>query len=236
MRREDGLHDMPQGARYILNATLRAHGDALGALRTRDGRRTLREVAAEGAASNDASVVVSAALALKDELLALDDPGVKVLLAVDDYNALYHRTEFGEAIHPLHRRLLRPEELRLAAGFRLLEQPAPRRGLAIAAPTHGAGLPADLAVPLPRRSRVHVPRFDLHEVQALASYYGAADILTCPPDDDAVARGLFLSNGNARELRRNAALLLGPDDALGPSMGYKAKDGVRRRLQRGDEL
>lgn len=142
-RGEDGLFDAPQGARFILQAMLQAHaGDLevrlgyrsfwdhpsrarrlLGspvrafppplpqALRTADGAQSLAELAGAGVKSTTASVVVAAAIRLKDELAQQTQR--RVLLAVDDYNALYHRTTYGEAVHPLHRRLLRPDELRL---------------------------------------------------------------------------------------------------------------------------
>lgn len=237
MRREDGLYDMPQGARYVLDSTLKAHGDALRALRTRDGSQTLHDLAAEGLATTDGSAAVSATLDLKDELLNLEsDNGTRVLLAVDDYNALYHRTEFGEAVHPLYRRPLRPDELRLVAGFRLMEQSAPKRGLVVTAPTNGAGLPLDLAVPLPKGSRVAVPRLSLPETQTMAAYYHAADVVADEPEDETVRRAFFLSNGNGRELRRRAAVLLGRQDALGVSLGYKAADAVKRRLLRGEDI
>lgn len=53
----------------------------------------------------------------------------------------------------------------------------------------------------------------------------------CPaaaPEADALRRALFLTNGNARELRDLAPGLLGGQDPLGLSLGYKAAAAERR--------
>lgn len=81
------------------------------ALRTADGAQSLAELAGAGVRNTTAADVVAAAIRLKDELAGQTQR--RVLLAVDDYNALYHRTTYGEAVHPLHRRQLQPDELRL---------------------------------------------------------------------------------------------------------------------------
>ena len=57
--------------------------------------------------------MVGAALAAKDSLAAQQE--LPVLLAVDDYNALYSRTGYYESVHNFHRRQLAPEELRLVS-------------------------------------------------------------------------------------------------------------------------
>lgn len=179
---------------------------------------------------------MAAAIGLKDALAAQSSR--RVLLAVDDYNALYHRTVYGEAVHPLHRRLLTPDELRLVRGFRLLEQAPPAAGLAVAAHTFSGRVPRGLEVPMPKRCRVFAPRLDLEEVRAAAAAYAAAGATEpgAEPSDDAVRRAFFLCNGNGRELRRNAAVLLAEQDMLGPSLGYKAARALKKQHLAGEGL
>ena len=85
-----------------------------------------------------------------------------------------------------------------------------------------ACLPLPLFLPtLPRAHSHALSRFELLPSPAL---FPAA-----PPDDDTLLRALFLTNGNARELRDFGPALLGlPDSPLGLSRGYKA-DAARRR-------
>uniref|UniRef100_A0A1D2A603 Small ribosomal subunit protein mS29 n=3 Tax=Auxenochlorella protothecoides TaxID=3075 RepID=A0A1D2A603_AUXPR len=231
-RGEDGLFDMPQAARYILQSMLQAHAGDLQALRTADGAQSLAELAGAGVRNTTAADVVAAAIRLKDELAGQTQR--RVLLAVDDYNALYHRTTYGEAVHPLHRRQLQPDELRLVQGFRLMEQPAPANGLTVTAPTCGGRLPAALAVPLPRNSRVSVPRYNLQEVATAAAFYYDTGVITDVPTVPIVQRAFALSNGNAKELRHLAAVLLAENDPLGHSLGHKAADAAKRRMLRGE--
>lgn len=59
-----------------------------------------------------------------------------------------------------------------------MEQPAPANGLTVTAPTCGGRLPAALAVPLPRNSRVSVPRYNLQEVATAAAFYYDTGVIT----------------------------------------------------------
>lgn len=57
-----------------------------------------------------------------------------------------------------------------------------------------------------------------------------ADVPTVP----VVQRAFALSNGNAKELRHHAAVLLAENDPLGHSLGHKAADAAKRRMLRGE--
>ena len=48
------------------------------------------------------------------------------------------------------------------------------------------------------------------------------------PEEEALRRALFLTSGNARELRSFASGLLLPEPTLGLSRGYQAAAAVRR--------
>ena len=50
-----------------------------------------------------------------------------------------------------------------------------------------------------------------------------------PLPADAVRRAFFLTNGNGKEMRELAVVLLGEEDPLGPSMGYKAMAAAYRK-------
>ncbi|PSC69955.1 28S ribosomal mitochondrial [Micractinium conductrix] len=227
-RGEDGLWDTPEAARWILTSLRDAHAEQLPALKTPAGQ-PLDALVEEGLAAGAApGAVVGAALAAKDSLAAQQE--LPVLLAVDDYNALYSRTGYYESVHNFHRRQLAPEELRLARGFRLLEQPPPANGVAITAPTLGQTISASLRLPRPPRSRVAVPRLSLPELQAAGQYFSSEVMKGNAPtaDEASLRRALFLTNGNAAELRAYMPGLLGlGDDLLGVSRGYKAE--ARRR-------
>ena len=56
-----------------------------------------------------------------------------VLIAIDDYQALYTPSQYGEWLSQHHRRVVPPEEVRLANAMRVLEQPPLANGLVIAA-------------------------------------------------------------------------------------------------------
>lgn len=62
-----------------------------------------------------------------------------------------------------------------------MEQPAPVHGLTVTAPTCGGRLPANLAIPLPKNSRVNVPRYSMQEVATAAAFYFDTGVVTGTP-------------------------------------------------------
>ncbi len=55
----------------------------------------------------------------------------------------------------------------------MLEQPGPVNGVAVAAPTLGQTVSEKLRVPVPRGSRLHVPRYSLDEMAVTVEYFRA---------------------------------------------------------------
>lgn len=216
---EDELWETPDAARFILNSMKDNHLNSLEKLSGRNGK-PLATIITEGLAAREPKDVVDAAIALKEELQALKD--VPVLIAVDDYNVLYSHTQYFEAMHAFHHRSLAPEEIRLVRAFRVMEQPSPANGVSIAAPTFGNTISDKLRIPLPKGSRFHVPRYALDEVRATVEYFSAVGHIKGTPDIDTLKRAMFLTNGNAKELREYAPTLLHDDGVLGLSLGYKA--------------
>lgn len=230
-RGEDGLWDTPEAARWILSSLKDSHAAQLADIKTPAGQ-PLNELVEEGLVSTAAtSVPVAAAIAAKEALQAAKD--VRTLIAVDDYNALYWQTGYFESVHNFHRRQLAPDELRLVRAFRVLEQAAPANGVAVAAPSMGQTISPRLRLPLPKGSRMAVPRYDLQDVAAAADYFAGEVMGSGYPaaDELALRRAAFLTNGNARELRRYATTLFAEEDAIGLSRGYKAEAAVRREAE-----
>lgn len=228
-RGEDGLWDTPEAARWLLSSLRDSHAAQLPDVKAPSGQ-PLSELVEEGlAAGAKPAAVVAAAIAAKEAVAASTE--LPTLIAVDDYNVLYSHTGYHESLHSFHRRQLAPDELRLVRAFRVLEQPPPANGVVVAAPTFGQLVSDKLRVPRARQARFHVPRYCLPEVESAADYF-VSEVLAghaAPPDDDTLLRALFLTNGNARELRDFGPALLGlPDSPLGLSRGYKA-DAARRR-------
>ncbi len=58
-----------------------------------------------------------------------------VQIAVDNYQALYCPSEYGEWTTQHHRRVIQPGELRVAAAMRVLEQDPPPDGVFLCAST-----------------------------------------------------------------------------------------------------
>ncbi|KAI3428497.1 hypothetical protein D9Q98_007321 [Chlorella vulgaris] len=233
-RGEDGLWDTPEAARWILTSLLDSHAAQLADLKTASGQplSSLVEEGLDKAAKP--SAVVAAAIAAKEAVAGVKE--VPTLIAVDDYNVLYSHTGYYESVHNFHRRQLAPDELRLVQAFRVLEQPPPANGVAVAAPTFGGTITSRLRLPRPKATGFHMPRYTLPEVAAAADYFIDSVIQEGEtPNDDALLRALFLTNGNAKELREcSPAFFLG-EDPLGISLGYKAA-ATRLRAHDAGEL
>lgn len=93
-----------------------------------------------------------------------------------------------------------------ATAFRLLEQPRLANGMTVAAPTFGQTISEKIRVPRPKGSRFAVPRYDLAEVAATAEYYRGIRGVAAGEErsEQTLRKALFLTNGNAKELRQYA--------------------------------
>jgi hypothetical protein len=136
-----------------------------------------------------------------------------VLLAVDDYNALYYRTHYGTSVpgSPAGRRELRVEELRLAAGLRLLARQDLGAAAVVCAVGHSVGVPArvteqvlGLAGQAQGAAQVGVPRYSFAEVAHAVAYYADAGVAAEVPSESQVRKLLMLTSGNGGEVRRMA--------------------------------
>lgn len=69
-----------------------------------------------------------------------------VQIAVDNYQALYMPSSYGEWMNNNHRRILQPQELRVAASMRLLEQALIRDEVVVCAADRGGSSSGKLRV------------------------------------------------------------------------------------------
>lgn len=205
---------------------------------------TALDVATWGLASSaSAAVSTRAYAATLRALVSSASPASPVFVAIDDYDALFHDTSYGQPEHTFYRRRVYADELRLARCLRVLgdrdagapsalpvSTDAPEAG-AVFAVARGAGrarVPASLRLPLVRGSLLPVPRLDRAEAAARALY--ASDLGLCPPiprePTTTLDRVVALSGGNARDLRVNAVALTLADRVVGPSFGFNASKKI----------
>lgn len=214
---EDDSHwYTPMAAGYILQSFYKSHpGDVLQKLSTADGKSTLRDVCAEALEENDDYSKVDATVNVLEGLLTADgSDGIRTLVVVDDYNYLYHQTEYFETMHRFHRRRIDPGELVLASAFRLLQGDR-KAGIVAAAPSYSKPISPKIPVPLAGSSKtIRIPRFSMEEVSNMASMLVSQKKLPELPPDASLKRALALTNGNARELRQNRATLFSFDNGL----------------------
>lgn len=215
---DDTVFYTPVAARHVLRGVYGAHKDALGSLPALDGRGSLGDVCSRGLDSRDPFETVDAATSVLEGLLEADgEKGVRTLAVVDDYNYLYHSTEYHETVHRFHRRRIEPQELKLAGAFRLLDQQERKKGIVAAAATYGGPISPDVDIPLTASttSIVRIPRFSLDEVTNMVSMYtdtaGESEPL---PAGAVLKRALALTNGNGKELRAKRATLFQEDNGM----------------------
>ena len=67
-------------------------------------------------------------------------------IAIDNYQALYQPTEYGEWMSQHYRRVLDPSELRVASAMRLLEQEPLENGVVVCASSRGGQFSPKLKV------------------------------------------------------------------------------------------
>jgi hypothetical protein len=216
---DESVFYTPTAARHVLRGVYEAHGNALESLPSVDGKDTLGGICAKGLESRDPFDPVNAATGLLQGLLKADGQNeARTLVVVDEYNYLYHRTEYHKTVHQFHRKRIEPDELILASSFRVLDQPERMSGVVAVASTYGGPVSPKLNIPLSTQHLkvVRIPRFSLEEVTTMISMH--TNTANSMPDA-AVKRALALTNGNGRELRQYRATLFQEDNGVELSLG-----------------
>lgn len=216
-RDEDDSHwYTPIAAGQILQSFYNSHSaDVLQMLPSIDKKSTLRDLCAEALENNDDFHKVDTTIHVLQGLLNADGTnGIRTLVVVDDYNYLYNETEYFETMHRFHRRRINPGELVLASAFRLLQSNR-KSGIVAAAPSYGKSISPATPVPLGESAKIiRIPRFSMEEVSNMASMLVSQKKLPHLPPDAALKRALALTNGNAKELRKNRVTLFSADNGL----------------------
>jgi hypothetical protein len=182
-----------------------------------DPSKSLGEECRFGLETKDDFAKVDSAIRVMKGLLQADGhDNVRTLVILDDYNYLYHRTEYHETMHRFYRRRINPEELKLAAAFRLLET-SRDAGTVVAACSYNISLSPNIQIPLacPETSTViRVPRFSMQEASTMCSMLAARKKIPSLPPDASLKRAVALTNGNAKEMREKHVTLFTKDCGL----------------------
>lgn len=207
-------YDTIISAQQLLKGMLDAHQDDLAQLqqqRPAEGSTggTLLDLVKKGlSADDDAVTSVDCALALVSELVLASEQR-RVLLAVDDYNALYWRTGYGTSVpgSAAGRRELKVEELRLASSMRLLARKDLGKAAVVAAVGDSIGVPAHVTEQVLQAAgeKLVVPRYSFTEVAHAVSWYHEVGMAAEVPSESQVRKLMMLTCGNGREVRRMAA-------------------------------
>ncbi|WIA19097.1 hypothetical protein OEZ85_003745 [Tetradesmus obliquus] len=236
-KRDDGTYDTIISAQHILKSFADCHdkqlaghklqlpeslqllqspaaaaavGGAAGGAAVSKGRDSLRDLVMTGLSTDDnARLAVDCCLLLVKELAALS-ASVPVLLAVDGYNALHWRSDYGRTISRSprgkpayqYRQELPVHKLNLARGFRLLQRDDLAQCRVLVADSASGAVPADLAVPNKAAAEYHMPRFSPVETAHALFYYHERGLVPAPPSQQQVASMRALTNGSGEELRR----------------------------------
>jgi small subunit ribosomal protein S29 len=215
-------YDTIISAQQLLKGMLDAHQDDLAQLQQQrpadgssssssssSGGGTLLDLVKKGlSADDDAVTAVDCALALLSELVLASEQR-RVLLAVDDYNALYWRTGYGTSVpgSAAGRRELKVEELRLASSMRLLARKDLGNAAVVAAVGDSIGVPAHVTEQVVQAAgeKLVVPRYSFTEVAHAVAWYHEAGMAAEVPSESQVKKLMMLTSGNGREVRRMAA-------------------------------
>eukprot|EP00898_Chlorokybus_atmophyticus_P003384 jgi/Chlat1/4046/Chrsp26S04098 len=154
----------------------------------------------------DAQVATDVVLHLREELARVTD--APVLIAIDEYNALYLPTAFGETTGHRSRRIIHASEFRMFDAYRCLNRLQLANGV-VAAATTGTGVHYQVGDNLPDTSSARFPvqRYTLAESAAALAYYSSCEALDGELDVKKVAWLHHLTAGNGKELRLMAAQL-----------------------------
>jgi len=198
-----GMWDTPIVASQALQWLLDANGDRLKAVQTKGLDRkdfpNLHAIAEAGVAGKQVSPVDAFCWAV-EELLRCTERGV--LLAVDNYAALYGHTGYGEWVSFKERKAIPPESLRAAVALRVLTRRPPKRGVCLAASrAHG---PVSNKVLVPNWTGVTFPirRMSWREGVRVLHYMLQTGSCSLMPKVSDFEYLFQLANGNWREVRR----------------------------------
>ncbi|KAF6251103.1 mitochondrial ribosomal death-associated protein 3-domain-containing protein [Scenedesmus sp. NREL 46B-D3] len=242
--RGDGTYDTLISAQHILKSFADSHEQQAAGLELRlaesaellqspaasaaagaaatQGRGSLRDLVKMGLSTDDnGRLAVDCCLLLVKELAAVSAE-VPVLLAVDGYNSLHWRSDYGRTIsrtprgRPVYqyRQELPVRKLNLARGFRLLERSDLQQCRVLAADSASSAVPADVAVRSGAASVYHMPRFSPVETAHALFYYHERGLVPAPPSQQQVAAMRALTNGSAEELRRWSVMITQTDMGL----------------------
>lgn len=217
---EDDSHwYTPLAASHILRGLYDSHSSILKTLPSIDGKTSLAEQCSLGLETGDDFLKVDMAVNVVQGLLDADGANdIRTLVIVDEYNYLYHRTEYHETMHRFHRRRIDPGELKLASAFRLLQGDR-KAGIVAAAPTYSGPISPKTTLPVASSSNlIRIPRFSMEEVSNMASMLVSEKKIPILPPDASLKRALALTNGNGKELRQYRATMFSVDNGLRNSM------------------
>lgn len=220
-KKDDDSHDpfwyTPVAAQAIMKGLQESHKTSLESMPSLDQSKSLGEECTFGLETKDDFAKVDSAIRVMQGLLQADGQNnIRTLVILDDYNYLYHRTEYHETMHRFYRRRINPEELKLAAAFRLLET-SRDAGTVAAACSYNISLPPNIQIPLacPETSTViRVPRFSMQEASTMCSMLTAQKKIPSLPPDASLKRAVALTNGNAKEMREKHVTLFSSDCGL----------------------
>ncbi|GAX75551.1 hypothetical protein CEUSTIGMA_g2994.t1 [Chlamydomonas eustigma] len=216
LRRESsGQFDTINSAQQILRSLVQSHRKELSALPATvalqgEASGSLLDIANKGLATDsDATLAVDACMAIKGELVSAtrnseSGKGPKVLFAIDEYNALYWSTGYGQDQGDGKRLQLEVEDLTLASGMRLLSGSIPNtRNLAIVgAESESLGVPRRVTTPIGDTvESVLMPRYSLAETAHALYWYWENGLASKKPSLREVQAMHALCNGNAKETR-----------------------------------
>ena len=229
----DGLWDTPDVALSLLASLRTAHGAEIAAIglshlfrcldldedalddlllggggRTKGGKEGKGEDDGEGGGESGVVEPTQAFCDLVEGLCA--QTAVPVLLAIDDYDALFARTGMADPTSAkapgMPMRKVRPNALRLQCALRLLERHRPRRGVVVAATSHDVGLRRTQQVPLGDASVFGMSPLSPQEAVQLWTRYKGGHALTIGELDEChhVAAA---AQGDGHEIRDASAFL-----------------------------
>jgi len=195
---ESGMWDTPEVASGVLQRFRTAHGGEL-AEKLPSCHERVEELVAQGIEGSEHPVdcLLNAMQELRDQR------DVPVMFAVDDYNALYGRSDYYQAIGAHKLKMILPGQLRVASSFRLMESlPTPNCVVLCATSAH-AGVAKGLKLPIQGGYILPVPLLSQVEMDLCLKYYSKNNILHVDLDNEEELRKLFvLVDGNGFELKK----------------------------------
>jgi len=193
-----GMWDTPEVAAHVLQRFRTAHGEEL-VEKLPSCHERLEELIAQGidGSQNPVDCLLHAMQELREQR---DTP---VMFAVDDYNALYGRSDYYQAIGAHKLKMILPGQLRVASSFRLMESlPTPNCVVLCATSAH-AGVAKGLKLPIQGGYILPVPLLSQAEMDLCLQYYSRNNILHMDLDDREGLQKLFvLVDGNGFELKK----------------------------------